>query len=109
MAGGATPLRLGVPPGRPFPLPQGYRRGETAAAAVVVARSGYLRNKTAAEAITCAFLVTTPRMSHSHDPIGVGGTEGEGGNGWHRAAARCQPLDYLLSTERALRRQARPT
>ena len=32
----------------------------------------------------------------------------EDGSGWHRAAARCQPLRSVLATERALRGQARP-
>jgi len=47
-----------VSPGR-----RGYRRGETAAAALVVAPdSGYLSRKMRAESITCAFPLKNPRM-----------------------------------------------
>jgi hypothetical protein len=47
-----------VSPGR-----RGYRRSETAAAALVVAPdSGYLSRKMRAEAITCAFPLKNPRM-----------------------------------------------
>jgi hypothetical protein len=50
-------------PYRPLPLPQGDRRCETAAAALVVAPdSGYLSSKTRAEAITCAFALQIPRV-----------------------------------------------